>query len=356
MEPRRTRVVHLEHHQAREQAPNVGTVISPVASARFRLAVGAAFGLAWPELREQLARSGQPGIVVVVVDAVRGALAGSLCLAAKEAQPNVAFLGRHGTCDLFLPDDPGLALRHLAFVIEPRCIEPQVRLRILDLRTDGGFADEAGRKLEAVLADGPLFVTAGRYAVFAMIAGDGASWPEDADAAWAQLPARVHLDERNGEPDPWRRRRPRHSRSLDPGPALVATPPPPRVTEITSVRGPAPLLLTYGSTEAVGELRLSGAAPIAVDAAALARGILLGRYERCDGNGIPTLAQSGISRVHLLVLAIADDVWAIDTASSNGTSIVGEDGTHRIMQLVHDRELVLGDNLVWLRWRKRPSP
>jgi hypothetical protein len=46
----------------------------------------------------------------------------------------------------------------------------------------------------------------------------------------------------------------------------------------------------------------------------VARGILIGRYERCD-LGVP---DATLSRVHVLILEHDGGVWAVDTASTLG--------------------------------------
>jgi pSer/pThr/pTyr-binding forkhead associated (FHA) protein len=52
-----------------------------------------------------------------------------------------------------------------------------------------------------------------------------------------------------------------------------------------------------------------------VSAARLDHGILIGRYDRC---GIAVNDANDVSRVHALLVKIGGDLWAIDTASTNG--------------------------------------
>lgn len=65
----------------------------------------------------------------------------------------------------------------------------------------------------------------------------------------------------------------------------------------------------------------------------LERGVLIGRYERCQLAG----ASGSLSRVHLVLLLDGGDVWAVDTASLNGTIVEGQ----RISAIQLDRELEL---------------
>ena len=54
-------------------------------------------------------------------------------------------------------------------------------------------------------------------------------------------------------------------------------------------------------------------------AGATRQGVLLGRYERCDTAGLPVLANPSLSRVHLLVIEMGGALYAVDTASKNGS-------------------------------------
>lgn len=90
---------------------------------------------------------------------------------------------------------------------------------------------------------------------------------------------------------------------------------------------------------------------IAIGERAAEAGILLGRYERCDTHGASVVSHHGISRVHLLVVSIGDDVYAIDTGSTNGTFRDGSDAEVRITRLDDNLELVLGEELARVRWK-----
>jgi hypothetical protein len=53
----------------------------------------------------------------------------------------------------------------------------------------------------------------------------------------------------------------------------------------------------------------------AVSAEALEQGVLVGRYQRC---GLRVGGPDCVSRVHLLLVRIGAELWAIDTASTHG--------------------------------------
>ena len=80
-----------------------------------------------------------------------------------------------------------------------------MRFAVHDLRTASAFEDERGRRLEAIVAEGPALLSAGRHALFAFPTGDPSAWPELATDAWAMWPERVYVAERSAEPDRWRR-------------------------------------------------------------------------------------------------------------------------------------------------------
>jgi hypothetical protein len=74
-------------------------------------------------------------------------------------------------------------------------------------------------------------------------------------------------------------------------------------------------------------------------------GILLGRSERCDGDTRGVMSNNELSRVHLL--AVDQQLYAIDTASTNGT--YKDEREVRIVPFNHGDELLLG-NVVHVRW------
>jgi hypothetical protein len=77
----------------------------------------------------------------------------------------------------------------------------------------------------------------------------------------------------------------------------------------------------------------------------LERGILVGRDDRCSHGGVD---EGNLSRVHLVLLSVDDEVWAIDTASTNGTRVL-HGAPFRQLLLSGDTHLILADALS-LRW------
>jgi hypothetical protein len=88
-----------------------------------------------------------------------------------------------------------------------------------------------------------------------------------------------------------------------------------------------------------------------VSAERLDRGILIGRYDRC-GIEIDN-AQRGISRVHALLVKIGGEVWAIDTASTNG---LWRDGARIEAEVLDDVDALTLGEAATLRWQRRRHP
>ena len=359
----KTRVVHLEGGQHRDNHENPETRVlmldALATQARFRRL----FLMHYESLRRRSLAFGQLGLAIAAVELSSKKMAGMICLAAKPDVANSAIVGRHSMTDLYLDGDASLSLRHLAVILAPLSNIDEVRFRVLDLRTQTSFYDENDNKLEALVAEGPLFLRCGGYALFFLLTGDATSWPESADDAWAMIPERVYLEATEAEPDRWKRRRPPRRRTHHEGrkgherketqsdndKAMTAT-------KVQGVRGPirAHARLVGNDESPLGSLRIrteSGSESMPMGQQAARRGILLGRYERCDVDGSRLLTSDNISRVHLLVVDVSGRLYAIDTASTNGTWRTDEDHEVRVMPLDLGVELSLGNDLVYLRWQ-----
>lgn len=341
----RTRVIELADGQDRSGAANLRTVAMIGAAAPATPVKALPYlALQWPQVHAALASTSEPGVAVVAVDTRRDRVAGSMWIAAKPGAINCGVIGRHGQCDLFLDGDGALSLRHLVVIVEPAVDwggpgGADVRYRLIDLRTGTAFLDEDGRQLEAATALGPAFVSIGRYLLLCFPTG-GDEWPRDTIAALAALPERIYIDERDAEPDRWRRRVP-----FAEGTGVEEPPRSASASVITAVRGPARARIDARSEHEPrhGVLTLAsrlGRDVIDVGVDALHRGLLLGRYRRCDTAGAQSLALERISRVHVLMIEIAGRVWMIDAASTNGISVDGR--TVRATALVDGGEVGLG--------------
>jgi hypothetical protein len=341
----KTRVIDLVGGQRRGEGVNRSTVYITMSGSIFPFQV--MFERAWPAMRAALQTRTDPGVAAFAVHLIKG-LEGAAWIAAKPGTINAALIGRHDRADLFLHNDPALSLRHLALLVEPiTSYDGDVRYRVADLRTPGAFEDETGKRLEGIVAEGPAFVRCGAYAIYFLTTGDGTPWPEQGAEAWRCIPERVYLHEDAAEPDRWQRRR-------GFGDSKESSSSYRRKSWITLVPGP---VASHDPLVADGEdpiVRVHVDAPghgrgeLLIGERALQHGILLGCYPRCDAAHV--LANPSISRVHLLLVRIGERVFAIDTASTNGTFLRANRQPVRIAQLTGGSELVLGQDLALLRW------
>ncbi len=225
-------------------------------------------------------------------------------------------VGRHERCDVVLSRDSDVSLRHL-LVRTTRGANGTLNLRAIDLRSRVGLLSEDGKRCEAIASKGPLFLQVGSYVIFLLPTGPSVKqWTIDADETWRGFAPR------NQEilPPP----QPLKSRAA-PAPGAV------RLATIT-IQSSSPQAGDLTSIHAVWSDQLE-------------RGILVGRDDRCSHGG---LEEGNLSRVHLVLLSVDDEVWAIDTASTNGTRVFSS-SPFRQMLMTGETQLILADALA-LRW------
>lgn len=303
----RMRFIRLDGGQRRDAMDDCRTAAPSVPSLPRHSPFEALFIAHYRAIRA-LGRDADPGIALVVVHVPSCALRARAWFAARPDGLTTALVGRHSEADVLL-EAPTISLRHLALLVAPGS-GGGVRYEVLDLRTQQPFFDERGRPLEAVQAEGPALFSCGPYAFYLLPTGDPAAWPELATEAWARLPERVLLEEREAEPERWRRRGHVARREV-------------LATE-SVIRSVAPLLTTGDSLLTQGERPLGtlrvhsehGLVRLPLGAQAAIRGVLLGRYSRCDASVI--LGAQEISRTHLLVKCVAGQLVGVDTASTAG--------------------------------------
>jgi hypothetical protein len=318
-----TRLAFLAHGQNRSDADNRATLagqirIKPPAGDRFAIAKTRAGAV----LDGMCAAMTRPGVAIVAVDR-NGGVAGTLSLSGKSDTINAAVIGRHGRCDLYLTDDESLSLRH-AIVL----VDEHGGFRITDLRTGGKMTDAAGRRIDGVASADNALLGLGDHVIVAR--------------------ARRSADDAGPMRSPW----------LPPmaiGTGVADTTSGEWVSQGSVVVGGVTrtgnaLLTGTESTRAKIELAHAGAREIwPVGRRALTNGILLGRYERCDGHGSAILARRGISRVHALMIEIDRAPFVIDLASTNGTWIRERDV--RVSRLEGGVTFRMGEHGPSITWR-----
>jgi hypothetical protein len=332
-------VVRLKPGLSRDDADNSGTICFTWPTPP-RPDFREAFLGNYDTIRSQLAGLSGPGVVVAAIGP--SGFEGSAAVSARPATINVLTVGRHSRSSLFLSGDPSMSLRQGAVIVYPLVPGETVRFRILDLRATLPFEDESGACFEALEANGPVFLRSGRCLFFVFPKEQGASpWPASAEAAWEAMPERTCLEE-VGLDRAGRR------------PEGLPTPRPDRAqTLVLSLPGPfleREKLLHEGESPR-GQLVVrsnDGEMTLVLGAAAVARGVLLGRYERCDGSQRPVLSSPSISRVHALVIELAGKLYVVDAGSTNGVWRGGE--RVPLTRLITGQLVTLAGGVATLEW------
>ena|GEM_PF-936548 len=361
---RKSRVVKLDGGQRRVDANNCRTGVIIPGGVGVDHSLQDLFFTHYRYIRKVVSRFAKPGVAIIAIDEHRNSVAGSVCVAAKIGVINTAVVGRHNRADLYLHNDASVSLRHLLVVLDPirDCsASTDVRYRVLDLRTEIAFADEHGSNVEAVTAEGPAFLRCGSYALLCFTTNEDAHWPRDPADGWACIPERVYLQKRDAEPDRWQRDVQsaafEHTGERDVSRASSA-----RITLVGTNPGPVAAgaeLLSPGEA-ALGRLHIRSRRRkerLVVGTSAADRGILLGRYSRCESNARSVLRRDSISRVHMLLIRVAQELYAVDTASSNGTWLELGDSDNderwkriRVMPVADGLTFCLGNERTLVRW------
>ena len=251
------------------------------------------------------------GVLIAAVDGA-GLLDGHAHLRLPASGIAHLILGRHERCDVVLSRDTDVSLRHL-LVRATRGKTGQMQLRAIDLRSRVGLLSEDGRPCEAIASRGPLFLQVSSYVLFLLPTGPQVKpWSADADETWRQFAPR----DQEILPPP----QPLKSRAA-PSPTAL------RLATIT-IQSSSPQAGDLTSTHAIWSDQLE-------------RGILVGRDDRCSHGG---LEEGNLSRVHLVLLSVDDEVWAIDTASTNGSRLLNAPPFRQLL-LSGESQLVLADAL-----------
>ncbi len=358
---RKSRIVHLDGGQQRPHGHNRCTMLAPPMPGPDPAPFGSPQNLfvrhferirTFVEGRAAHVSAGRvesdPGVALIAIDRVHNTLVGRLWVAAKMDGVGVGIVGRHGAVDLFLDADPALSNRHVALCVEPirGWTSEDVRFRLVDLRTGLAMQTPAGEHVESLVAEGPVFVTLGRYQLMAFPTG-GVQWPSDANDAWWTLPQQTVIDERRAEPDQWQRFAQRGRASGRGNLTLLPAPEP---------LGGAPLGPPMGTLKIRSQV---GAIERTIGQSEAARGIVLGREPRCDFAGLLRLMQ--VSRVHLLIKRMGGVLYAFDAGSTAGVFelVVGQGPAGRpqarmertrCVRLDRATRLTLGHGLVDLQW------
>lgn len=225
-------------------------------------------------------------------------------------------VGRHTRCDVVLPTDPDLSLRHLLVVPEATA----ERLRLVDLRAAMPMYATNDRPARSLSVDGPFAVRLGTYVLGGFPVGPGTELPptalppmlsvESATAASAAPAPRNASTQVGFDQGPYRSAR----RST----IITSFPRPITLVEASDAPSQGPVLATL-----LGK-RAGQTARVALREEDLRRGVLVGRAEKCLDQGLKLVMTMQISRVHaVLLLDERNTVWLYDACSTNGTLVSG---------------------------------
>lgn len=286
-----------------EERRNTGTIFLPGGSKA--ASFPAAFARAFPQIDSVYRSLRGDGVLIAAV--TDGAFLDSYLHIPVSQRPEFAIIGRHDQCDLVLSRDESVSLRHLA-VVSARRGADEIRIRVLDLQTGSGLQTESGEPCEALDAEGPLFVSVGKYQLLFLPTGSLAPipWGDTAAEAWASFPERIYLDKRIRPRDATERRR-----------AVAAVARRSIMTHIVEPPQPLRRRLPGDAGERMGTLKIEGedgCSSFPIHTREATRGFLVGRYERCDLG----VSAASLSRVHALLVEHNGELWIVDTASTNG--------------------------------------
>jgi len=296
----------------------------------------------------------------------------------RDDAPRALVLGRHSDVDT--PPLPGASLRHAVVLAWPPATGETPRVEVLDLNTDVGLGVVGGGAAAHLDSSGPM--------AFGVGAADVVVVPVAARAAVAPGGARALLRSLSQERPPVRRWRDgagdgaslsrvlawhdelaRNAAQPARGDvARVDVRPEPLVLPRRAQRSPPrePLDPSWQRTTATRSAVLStparllgagtrdddDARPLVVAStwAALADGVLLGRYPRCAMHG--AIDDDGVSRVHALVVARRDRLFVVDTGSTNGTSLRRGAATTAALDARHRVAAIDDADELWLHRRR----
>lgn len=261
-------------------------------------------------------------------------------------------LGYHGQCDLQLPKIAGVVNRHIlasSFLLA----DGTPVLRLLDLHSGQPFTIE-GQPRQSVCVSGPVLVGLGACTLGCVPLPDfhrqeprqGGSLPGYELPPLSTSESLLPPEELKREADGTHRRThvtilPRSRRLED---AVSGSRDSDDKRPLPSPPGHVRLTL----------LRKTRAVSVELAEADLYAGVVIGRSENCIDRGLRNVLSGQISRLHLLLLAERQRVYAMDLCSTNGTWVASR-RVRRVALRDEGMRLVLSgnDSKVELVWHPR---
>jgi hypothetical protein len=228
------------------------------------------------------------------------------------APQSFAVIGRHERCDLRIERSPGVSLRQA--LLRPSAVEAEGELEIIGLR--GRFGLE-------LFGAGPISRAVLRGPAVALLAG----------APVALVPSRGELPAELPAPDLVEETRAREDRSLDTAREGTL-----KLSDLTPRSNELPATAVQAAAGKLSIVTEDAHASFHVAERELARGIILGRYQRCDLRAPEVPLSSDVSRVHALLVRDGGRLSVYDTASTNGLQVERGSELRRARMLSFDLE------------------
>ncbi len=241
-------------------------------------------------------------------------------------------VGRHTQCALVLPEDEAVSLRHVLVRLYLRPADLVPVFKVLDLATPTALRDVDGGRTTGLVGAGHCMLTVGDYHLY-LIYNNDTALPTDAVEAWdalqpAQSPERKQDAFRtfNDLVSP-AQIKPRLRQVMVDAPERNENHTFSGTGSLLRIQGPSfiedhspgpegtQVYLLLKSERGNLDLR------IAVKDTQLRRGILIGRYDRCEVGGKGLHLPESVSRVHLILMEDEGVCWAINAASTNGCTV-----------------------------------
>ena len=260
-------------------------------------------------------------------------------------------LGRHTQCPLRLTD-PAVSLRHLVLILYPRNTDFQYQL--IDLNSGTGFSVD-DKDCRSMWANGASFIRILQYNLL-FIVPDQINWDAVDHEIIEQITRRRYEGnaEQRFQPSAVELKPPQHfftnlenihnSKERE---ELEHD-----ITNSISIQLPPVWLDKNTKQLPVVELDIhfqKKKKRILIGAKQLERGVLVGRYDRCGIFFVSDDEYNPISRVHCLFISIDGTKYVIDTASTNGTTVVHEPIQQRILS---STSLVILAESLFISWKE----
>ena len=229
-------------------------------------------------------------------------------------------VGRHTRCDVVLPADPDLSLRHLLIVPEGSSVPS---LRLVDLRAALPMYAVTDKPARSLTVDGPFAVRLGTYLLGGFRVGASAEPPPSAlpsmenveSQSASEAAQRVNASTRLGHAAAGEMGGPYRSKRST---MITLLPRPITLVEASDSPSRGPVIATL-----LGR-RAGQTARVGLREEDLRRGVLVGRAEKCLDRGLREVMTMQISRVHaVLLMDDRETIWLYDAGSTNGTRVSG---------------------------------